>query len=155
MKESQLSFRRSNRLLFSEEPEMNKSKSMIKFRMTGIENKINEKLKSIKIVHDKIKEQQEFDLDLPLIKTEVKERINKLLNTPKKEPKPKARGSSKNTEMGQVGTLNIADGEYNVNLIHPKKFISDYLERDIFHKDPADRDEFYDLIAKRLSKSTF
>jgi hypothetical protein len=155
MKESSISLntfrRRSQKILFSDESEkFNKSKSMIKFNSSNLEIRIQEKLKGIRLVSEKVKDQQEYDLGLPLIKTEVKERINKLLSPPKKEIN---RFTMKPVDPN--GVINVGEGEYNLNLIHPKKFIRDYLERDIFNEDIKDKDDFYEAIEKRLSKIFF
>jgi len=151
MKESSTSlntFRKGcPKILFSDESQnFNKSKSLIKFNSSNIENRIQEKLKCIKVVAEKAKDQQEYDLALPLIKTEVNERINNLLSPSKTESK---RVSRKN--INPNGVVNVCEGNYNLNLIHPKKFIIDYLERDIFNEDIKDKDDFYEAIEKRIS----
>jgi hypothetical protein len=135
------------KILFSDDSQnFNKSKSLIKFNTSTIENRIQEKLKCIKVVSEKTKEQQEYDLALPLIKTEVKERLNKLLSPLKKETQ---KASIKSIDPN--GVVKVCEGEYNLNLIHPKKFIRDYLERDIFNQDIKDKDDFYEAIEKRIS----
>jgi hypothetical protein len=153
------------------EGESTKYRTFVKVSTPQIlEPKFQMNLKTIRELKQKMNVQLDLkkssqNIELPLLKTEVSNRINLLLN-----PIPKAKDvqESKNqakrrrTLEMQAETAKLANNNLNdvekehvekMYLIGPKKFIKHYLEHEIFKQDL--NLGIFESIARRLSKSLF